>query len=129
MEKSTPKTTSKPKTKIELRVTPEEKKRYMAEAKTRGVTLTELVLSRLRNQALPDKVFEKTMFETLLPFGKAFGSVGNNINQLMVAIHQINHSQKMETGEFQKMLEAIKEFQAMQVAFNKTLMEVQFIKT
>lgn len=71
-------------------------------AKEKGISLTELILARLNGQQVPDRMYDKSIFESIDKLTRVMNSIGNNINQTTIAIHQIKNSQKMETGDFKQ---------------------------
>jgi len=73
-----------------------------AEAKAKGISLTELLKARLYAQRIPDRVYDKGIFASIDQLTREMNSIGNNINQSTIAIHQIKNSQKMEAGDFKQ---------------------------
>lgn len=95
---------------IKFRIKGKEKAALQAEAKGNGISLTELLKARLYGRPARDKVYEKGIFESIDKLTREMNSIGNNINQSTIAIHQINNSQKMEAGDFRQFNELLKQY-------------------
>ena len=87
---------------IKFRIKGKEKSVLQAEAKGKGISLTELLKARLYGQRVPDRVYDKAIFESIYKLTQEINSIGNNINQSTIAIHQIKNSQKIEAGDFKQ---------------------------
>jgi hypothetical protein len=85
---------------LHLRVTKEHKKWIKERAAKTGQTITDFIIAGLQGAPTKDYNLEKEFFLQLNVLTKELGHIGNNINQVTIAIHQINKSQKMEQGEF-----------------------------
>lgn len=89
-------------TNIIFRTNKKTKSALQSEAKGKGISLTELIMARLNGQQVPDRVYDKNIFESIDKLTREMNSIGNNINQSTIAIHQIKNSQKMEAGDFKQ---------------------------
>lgn len=87
---------------IKFRIKGKEKAALQAEARDKGISLTELVKARLYGRPVRDRVYDKGIFESIEKLTREMNSIGNNINQSTIAIHQIKNSQKMELGDFRQ---------------------------
>ena len=87
---------------IIFRIKGKEKVALQAEAKGKGISLTELLKARVNGRRAPDRVYDKNIFESIDKLTREMNSIGNNINQSTIAIHQIKNSQKMEAGDFKQ---------------------------
>jgi len=87
---------------IKFRIKGKEKAALQAEAKGKGISLTELLKARLYGRPVRDRVYDKGIFESIEKLTREMNSIGNNINQSTIAIHQIKNSQKMEHGDFRQ---------------------------
>lgn len=87
---------------IIFRTSVNDKTNYIAKAVELGMSLSELIHSLLKNIKLPDRQNEKQLFEALSQLTREINAIGNNINQVTVAIHQIKNSQKMQLDEFEQ---------------------------
>lgn len=95
---------------IKFRIKGKEKTALQAEAKGKGISLTELLKARLYGRAARDRVYDKSIFESIDRLTREMNSIGNNINQSTIAIHQIKNSQKMEAGDFREFNELLKQY-------------------
>lgn len=76
---------------IKFRIKGKEKVALQAEAKGRGISLTELVKARIHSRPVRDRIYNKALFESIDRLTREMNSIGNNINQSTVAIHQIKN--------------------------------------
>ena len=95
---------------IKFRIKGKEKSALQAEAKGKGISLTELLKARLYGRPAKDRVYDKAIFESIDRLTREMNSIGNNINQSTIAIHQINNSQKMELGDFKQFNELLQQY-------------------
>ncbi|MEY2916289.1 MAG: hypothetical protein RIS73_3 [Bacteroidota bacterium] len=79
-------------------------------AKQRGITVSKLVLSCLANKSVPDFSSRLKLLEGIGGLVKEMNAIGNNINQLTIAIHQIKHSRKIAAGEYLQLIESITKY-------------------
>ena len=77
------------------------------EARSRGITLTELILSRVKGTKVRDRKNEEKIITVIADFTREFNQIGNNINQIAVAIHQIKNEHRIETGQFAEITNTI----------------------
>ncbi len=87
---------------IKFRIKGKEKELLQAEAKGKGISLTELLKARLYGRPPRDRVYDRNLFASIDQLTREMNSIGNNINQSTIAIHQIKNSQKMEAGDFRQ---------------------------
>ncbi len=95
---------------IKFRIKGKEKAALQVEAKGKGISLTELLKARLYGRPARDRVYDKGIFESIDKLTREMNSIGNNINQSTIAIHQIKNSQKMEAGDFRQFNELLKQY-------------------
>ncbi len=95
---------------IKFRIKGKEKTALQTEAKAKGISLTELLKAKLYGQPVPDRKYDKNLFESIDKLTREMNSIGNNINQSTIALHQINNSQKMEAGDFRQFNELLKQY-------------------
>ncbi|MEO8855140.1 MAG: plasmid mobilization relaxosome protein MobC [Ginsengibacter sp.] len=86
------------------------KKDLQEEAKGRGITLTELILSRVKGSKVRDRKNEEKIISVIEDFTREFNQIGNNINQIAVAIHQIKNEHRIETGQFAEITNTIEAY-------------------
>jgi tRNA(Ser,Leu) C12 N-acetylase TAN1 len=95
-----------------LRLNTKEKESLKVLAKQRGITLTKLVLSCLSNKSVPDYRARLKLLDGVAIIVKEMNAIGNNINQVTTAIHQIKLSRKMPVNEYELIMEYIIKYQA-----------------
>jgi antitoxin component of RelBE/YafQ-DinJ toxin-antitoxin module len=84
---------------LDIRVTPDKKQEIKEIAKKLGLTMTELILTRLNDLPLKDYNKENEFLKVANELTQELGYIGNNINQVTIAIHQMKNSQKINQGE------------------------------
>jgi hypothetical protein len=87
---------------LHIRVTKEYKAVIKALAKEKDISITELTLSALKGQPLRDYTQEKQFLQYLLGLTKELNYIGHNINQVTIAIHQINNGHKIPGHELEQ---------------------------
>ncbi len=92
---------------ILFRVRKNLKQNLKDEAKSRGITLTELILSRVKGSKVRDRKNEEKIISVIEDFTREFNQIGNNINQIAVAIHQIKNEHRIESGQFAEIANAL----------------------
>ena len=95
---------------IRFRLRKNLKKNLQEEAKGRGITLTELILSRVKGSKVRDRKNEEKIISVIADFTREFNKIGNNINQIAVAIHQIKNEHRIEAGQFAEISNALEAY-------------------
>ena len=95
---------------IRFRVRKNLKKNLQDEAKGRGITLTELIISRVKGSKVRDRKNEEKIISVIADFTREFNKIGNNINQIAVAIHQIKNEHRIEVGQFAEITNTIEAY-------------------
>lgn len=98
---------------IRIRLTPDEKKYIKGKAKELGATLTDVIVTRVKDLPLRDYRFEKVFFSTTLQFTNKVNHIGNNINQAVMSLHQIRNNQKLPDYECEQLMMELKNTQKM----------------
>lgn len=111
---------------LHLRVTKEDKRWIKERAKKTGQTITDFIIAGLYGAPIKDYNLEKEFFLQLNALTKELGHIGNNINQVTIAIHQINKSQKMEQGEFAEFNKLMQVYMAKRNELSEKLEKVFF---
>ena len=73
-----------------VRMETDELDRLRRIARSRGLSLTELLRYRLRDQTLPDRSLEREILASLDPIIRELQYIGHNINQATAALHRAN---------------------------------------
>lgn len=111
---------------IHFRVSADKKREIKKIAGKAGLSITELILSRLENIQLKDYEKEDKFLLKLNELTQELGFIGNNINQVTVAIHQIKNSQRIEHGEFQEFNKLLEQYLARRNELSESLQKIFF---
>ena len=84
---------------LHFRLTDEEVNEIRQLAKQRGISITELILSSVRNAPLKDYSHEKEFLPHLLQLIMELRYLNNNINQATIVLHQVNNGHKYSQDE------------------------------
>ncbi|AYD49059.1 MAG TPA: hypothetical protein VFQ86_02925 [Arachidicoccus soli] len=82
----------------------------LAEANNTSMSLCILNLIRRLPVGYKEHEMQQQKFEAVYALAKEINYIGKNINQLTVAIRQINADKKMKEGEFLALLQVLKEY-------------------
>ncbi len=72
---------------LHIRIEASELDKLRRLSKQRGVTMTEIIISRLRNLPIPDYAHQRELYEVLRALTWEMNHIGNNINQVTVNLH------------------------------------------
>jgi antitoxin component of RelBE/YafQ-DinJ toxin-antitoxin module len=95
---------------IDIRVSKEKKADIHKLAEKYGMTITELILARLDNLPVKDYTKENEILPVINALTQELGFIGNNINQVTVAIHQINNLNRTHQGELHEFNKLMKQY-------------------
>ena len=84
-----------------IRIPKQKKKELLQLAKERKVSVTRIMLAALDNIPLKDYAHEKQFLPQLLELTRELHYIGNNINQVTVAIHHIKNGHQLPAGELE----------------------------
>lgn len=91
---------------VKFRTTKASKDKLKAIAKRKGITLTDVIEKLLHDLPIPDI----NRFTAIHNLTKEINYIGNNINQITIAIRQMNADKKLPDGEFERLMESIQSF-------------------
>lgn len=111
---------------LNIRLTKKDKKWIKERAKKAGQTVTDLVINSLQSVPVKDYQLEKEFFLQLNRLTKELGYIGNNINQVTIAIHQIKNSHKMDQGDFAEFNRLMQQYMAKRNELSEKLQKVFF---
>ena len=121
----TPHTPTRKDGRFYVRMEKSEIERLRRVAQRRGLTMTELVRCRLRNQDPPDRAFQRAAWEALEPITRELQHIGHNLNQATAAVHRANLRMLPigpELERFNRLLEAyLGTREALRVSLGKIL--------
>jgi hypothetical protein len=111
---------------IYFRVSSDKKAEIKKVAGKAGLSVTDLILARLENLPIKDYQKENQLLSKLNELTQELGFIGNNINQVTVAIHQIKNSQRMENGEFQEFNKLMEQYLTKRNELSESLQKIFF---
>jgi hypothetical protein len=95
---------------VKFRIAQEGKERLRAIAKSRGMKMSEVMTRLLYDSPLPDLNERKERFIAIHNLSKEINYIGKNINQITIAIRQMNADKKLEDGELEMLLHHLELF-------------------
>ena len=111
---------------LHIRISEEQKTEVHKLAKERGLSITELILIRLKDLPLKDYTHEKQFLPHLLNLTKELHYIGNNINQVTVAIHHIKNGHEIPAGELEVFNTLLSEYSKSREVLSKQLATIFF---
>jgi hypothetical protein len=111
---------------LELRISNEKKKELQELADQTGRSMTDIIMYRLENIPLRNYNKENEILVYLHKLTQELGHIGRNINQVTIAIHQINNSQKIEQGEFAQFQNLMDQYLAKRNELSEKLEKIFF---
>lgn len=98
---------------VEIRITEAQKKQLKQAAADNGMTMTELILLRIKDLPVPDRHYQDTLFQKLGDAAREINAIGNNLNQAVVALHLIKNGHKIDAGDFERFLQLQETYNAL----------------
>lgn len=95
---------------LHLRLTISQKEELKNKAAWLGVTMTEVIENIVTNIPIVDNKMKKEQFVAIHALCKEINYIGKNINQITIAIRQINSNKKIEDGEFMMLIQELKKY-------------------
>lgn len=111
---------------IKCRVTKEQKLKISALAKERGITMTELLLNNATGSNTRNRIFDAAAFSAVATVSKEMNHIGNNLNQVTLALHQINKGSKIEVGEYHELNVLLNQYVQSRETLKELLLGIQF---
>lgn len=112
---------------ISVRITVDKKKVYKKKAKDLGLNLTELVINLLEGLQPPDREAQNSLYAYLTKITKEMNHIGNNINQVTTAIHQIKNHGIIEMGEFNTFNKLLSEYNSKRENLREAINKIMFL--
>jgi hypothetical protein len=113
-------------TQINIRISEEDKATFRKMAEEKSTSITELILSGLKGLPVRDYTHEKQFLQYLFNLTKELNYLGNNINQVTIAIHQINNGHKIPANEFAAFNALLRQYLESRDILSKQISEIFF---
>jgi hypothetical protein len=110
---------------LKIRLSTEELERFKTLAKNRGLTLTEVVLLRMRNKLLPDRIWEREMRSVMGEFVTAVNRIDNNINQTKINLLILNRKREAPNPAREEFHQLYKTYRESIERIGRKLYEIQ----
>ena len=95
---------------LEIRITEANKKRIEEKASSFGISMAEIVTNLIEDIPLTDRKIKDERFHAVYCLCKEINYIGNNINQITVALRQIRADKKISDGEYEMIEEQLKKY-------------------
>lgn len=95
---------------LDFRLSKSQKEELKKQADELGLTMTEVIEHRIGNIPLIDNRTKKEKFAAIHALCKEINYIGKNINQITIALRQINANKKIEDGDFMMLVQELKKY-------------------
>ena len=95
---------------LEIRITEANKKRIEEKASSFGISMAEIVTNLIEDIPLTDRKIKDEKFHAVYCLCKEINYIGNNINQITIALRQIRADKKISDGEYEMIEEQLKKY-------------------
>ena len=95
---------------LHLRLTISQKEELKNKAAGLGITMTEVIENIVTNIPIVDNKMKKEKFVAIHTLCKEINYIGKNINQITIALRQINANKKIEDGDFLMLVQELKKY-------------------
>lgn len=95
---------------IHCRCSKDDKKEIEQNAASLNMTLTELILTRCKNLPVRDKNMERKIYQAMMALTTEMNYIGKNINQAVVAIHQLKFANNYQIKSLDEFNALFKEY-------------------
>ena len=106
---------------LEIRITEANKKHLEERANSFGITMAEIITGFIDGSPVVDKKTKNEKFQAIHTLCKEINYIGKNINQITIAIRQINSGKKIEDGEFKILAQELKKYNEKQDEISELL--------
>ncbi|MDQ2719395.1 MAG: hypothetical protein M3Z26_06480 [Bacteroidota bacterium] len=95
---------------VNFRMTKALKEKLKKQANELDISMRKIIEHRIENTPLVDNRLKKDRFVTINALSKEINYIGKNINQITIAIRQINADRKIEDGEFKMLVKELEKY-------------------
>ena len=95
---------------LEIRITEANKKRIEEKASSFGISMAEIVTNLINDIPITDRKIKDERFHAVYCLCKEINYIGNNINQITIALRQIRADKKILDGEYEMIEEQLKKY-------------------
>ena len=95
---------------LEIRITEANKKRIEEKASSFGISMAEIVTNLINDIPITDRKIKDERFHAVYCLCKEINYIGNNINQITIALRQIRADKKIPDGEYEMIEEQLKKY-------------------
>lgn len=95
---------------LEIRITEANKKSIEEKASSFGISMAEIVTNLINDIPITDRKIKDERFHAVYCLCKEINYIGNNINQITIALRQIRADKKISDGEYEMIEEQLKKY-------------------
>ena len=95
---------------LEIRISKTDKKCIEEKARSFGISMAEIVTNLINDIPITDRKSKDERFQAVHALCKEINYIGNNINQITIALRQIRADKKIPDGEFEMIEEQLKKY-------------------
>lgn len=95
---------------INFRMTKSLKAKLKQQASILGISMRKMIEHQIENTPFIDNRTKKEKFAAIHALCKEINYIGKNINQITIALRQINANKKIEDGDFLMLMQELKKY-------------------
>jgi hypothetical protein len=95
---------------LEIRITEANKLSIEEKARSFGISMAEIVTNLINDIPITDRKIKDERFHAVYCLCKEINYIGNNINQITIALRQIRADKKISDGEYEMIEEQLKKY-------------------
>ena len=95
---------------LEIRIAKSDKERLEKMATLFGISMAEIITSLIKDIPITDRKMNDEKFQAVHSLCKEINYIGNNINQITIALRQIRTDKKIPDGEYKLLEEQLKKY-------------------
>ena len=99
-----------PRIQMNFRMTKRLKEKLKQQADEMKISMRKVIEHKIENTAVVDNRSKNEKFIAIYALCKEINYIGKNINQITIAIRQINSDRKIEDGEFLMLVQELKNY-------------------
>ena len=95
---------------LEIRITKADKERLEEKANLFGISVAEIITNLIKDIPITDRKLKNEKFQAVHSLCKEINYIGNNINQITIALRQIRADKKIPDGEYELLEDQLKKY-------------------